>query len=97
MYIKDFGLLFRLLFNLPGTKCLILFNNEKTCFHIRFVSLGGYEDKIKPLPVYMCSDFIWPFLPPFKGVIPNPKMVFIFPIVCIFGFFPKLFEHFCQL
>ena len=29
------------------------------------------------------SDFIWPFLTPYMGVIPNPKMVFIFPIICI--------------
>ena len=29
------------------------------------------------------SGFIWPFLPPSMGVIPNPKMVFIFPILCI--------------
>ena len=27
------------------------------------------------------SDFIWIFLPPYKGVIPNPKTVFIFPIL----------------
>ena len=27
--------------------------------------------------------FIWPFLTPYMGVIPNPKMVFIFPISCI--------------
>ena len=29
------------------------------------------------------SDFIGTFLPPYMGVIPNPKMVFIFPISCI--------------
>ena len=29
------------------------------------------------------SDFIWPFLPPYMGVIPNPNMAFIFPISCI--------------
>ena len=29
-----------------------------------------------------CSDFIWLFLPPYMGVIPNPKMAFIFPISC---------------
>ena len=29
------------------------------------------------------SDFIWPFLPPYMGVIPNPKMAFIVPISCI--------------
>ena len=27
------------------------------------------------------SDLIWPFLPPYMGVIPNPKMAFIFPIL----------------
>ena len=31
----------------------------------------------------MFSDFIWPFLPPYMGVIPNPKMAFIFSISCI--------------
>ena len=29
------------------------------------------------------SDFIWPVLPAYMGVIPNPKMAFIFPISCI--------------
>ena len=29
--------------------------------------------------MYSTSDFIWPFLQPYKGVIPNPKMAFIFP------------------
>ena len=29
------------------------------------------------------SDFIWPFLPPYMGVIPNAKMALIFPIACI--------------
>ena len=42
--------------------------------------------------IYLCidiketcpiSDFIWPFLPPYMGLIPNPKMAFIFPISCI--------------
>ena len=28
------------------------------------------------------SDFIWQFLTPYMGVIPNPKMAF-FPILCI--------------
>ena len=27
-----------------------------------------------------CSDFICPFLRPYMGVIPNPKMAFIFSI-----------------
>ena len=29
------------------------------------------------------SDFVWPSVPPYMGVIPNPKMAFIFPISCI--------------
>ena len=45
--------------------------------------------------VYMVSDFVWPFLTPNMSVIPNPKMVFIFPISCIlvliFPFFMKYF------
>ena len=31
-------------------------------------------------PLCRFSDFILPFLPPYMGVIPNPKMAFIFPI-----------------
>ena len=39
------------------------------------------------------SDFIWPFSPPYKGVIPNPKMAFIFPISCIYALiFPIYLE-----
>ena len=41
------------------------------------------------------SDFIWPFLPPYMGVIPNPKMAFIFPISCIFALvFPIFMKYF---
>ena len=35
------------------------------------------------IKVFTFSDFIWPFLQPYMGVIPNPKMAFIFPISCI--------------
>ena len=38
---------------------------------------------------YVTSDFIWTFLPRYKGVIPNP-MVFIFHILCILGIFSQL-------
>ena len=42
------------------------------------------------------SDFIWPFLLPYMGVIPNPKMAFIFPIsyilALIFPIFMKKFD-----
>ena len=48
-----------------------------------------------PVKAYrQSSDFIWPFLRPYMGVIPNPKMAFIFPISCILAlilikYFPK--------
>ena len=43
----------------------------------------------------MYSDFIWPFLPPYMRVIPNPKMAFIFPISCILELiFKMLMTHF---
>ena len=48
--------------------------------------------------MYHCdtiSDFIWPFLQPNMGVIPNPKMAFIFPISCILALiFPNLLKYF---
>ena len=41
------------------------------------------------------SDFNWPFLRPYMGVIPNPKMAFIFPISCILALiFPILIKCF---
>ena len=41
------------------------------------------------------SDFIWPFLGPYMGVIPNPKMAFIFPISYILALvFPILIKYF---
>ena len=41
------------------------------------------------------SDFIRQFLPPYMGVIPNPKMAFIFPISCIFPhIFPLFMKYF---
>ena len=44
---------------------------------------------------HKCSDFIWPFLRPYMGVIPNPKMAFIFPISCILALiFPILIKKF---
>ena len=45
--------------------------------------------------VVSTSDFIWPFLRPYMGVIPNPKMAFIFPISCILALiFPILIQYF---
>ena len=43
----------------------------------------------------MISDFIWPFLRPYMGVIPNPKVAFIFPNSCILALiFPILIKYF---
>ena len=43
------------------------------------------------------SDFIWPFLRPYMGVIPNPKMVIIFPISCILAhIFSVVIEYFLK-
>ena len=40
-------------------------------------------------------DFIWPFLRPYMGVIPNPKIAFIFPVSCIYALiFPILIKYF---
>ena len=45
--------------------------------------------------MFLISDFIWPFLRPYMGVIPNPKMAFIFPISCILALiFPILIKYF---
>ena len=58
-----------------------------------------YEDKSLALRardlIFFTSDFIWPFLRPYMGVIPNPKMAFIFPISCILALiFPILLKYF---
>ena len=49
--------------------------------HTHFIELYDHcelENSIK-VTKFVLSDFIWPFLRPYMGVIPNPKMVFIFP------------------
>ena len=44
---------------------------------------------------FTSSDFIWSFLRPYMGVIPNPNMAFIFPISCILALiFPILLKYF---
>ena len=40
-----------------------------------------------PTPTTHVSDFIWPFLAPYRGTIPNQKMAYVFPILGII--FPK--------
>ena len=47
------------------------------------------------LNVAFVSDFIWPFLRPYMGVIPIPKMAFIFPISWILALiFPIFIKYF---
>ena len=52
-------------------------------------------DRQKQLNPTRGSDFIWQFLRPYMGVIPNPKVAFIFPISCILALiFPNLKKYF---
>ena len=45
--------------------------------------------------LFETSDFIWPFLRLYIGVILNSKMAFIFPISCILALiFPILIKYF---
>ena len=45
----------------------------------------------------MISDYIWPFLPPYMGVIPYPKMAFIFQISGILALiYPILIKYFSK-
>ena len=58
---------------------------------------GSSELQIVSLwePWYISSDFIWQFLRPYMGVIPNPKKAFIFPISSILALiFPILIKYF---
>ena len=58
--------------------------SKSNTFDQNFMKLGSHW-----------SDFIWPFLPPYMGVIPNPKMAFIFPISCILVLiFPIFMKYF---
>ena len=60
--------------------------------------VSGYESvRINNLchKMTLHSDFIWPFLRPYMGVIPNPKMDFIFPNSRILALiFPILIKYF---
>ena len=49
-----------------------------TVEHYKVIQPGGIDRRIKALRVL--SDFIWLFLTPNIGVIPNPKTGCIFPI-----------------
>ena len=51
--------------------------------------LNFWEIQTSPESTYTRScDFIWPFLMPYMGVIPNIKTAFIFHV------FKDLFSHF---
>ena len=67
--------------------------NFRTFTVVFFFSDSTFE--LGRLAQSVTSDFIWPFLRPYMGVIPNPKMAFIFPISCIFALiFPILIKYF---
>ena len=64
-----------------------VFQEMKHCHVVKYKTKTGANN--------ISSDFIWIFLPPYKGVIPTPKMVFIFPILCILVIiFPKCMKIF---
>ena len=53
------------------------------------------QNDVTQVKLYIISDFIWLFFRPYMGVIPNPKMAFIFPISCILALiFPILIKYF---
>ena len=54
------------------TKCLNMYSR-----------LFNDWDKDRAGIIYFVSDFIWSSLRSLMGVIPNPKMAFIFQISCI--------------
>ena len=68
--------------------CLLSFTCNYVVYVRRFpIPMGDWDG------LYY-SDFIWPFLPPYNGVIPNSKMACIFPIFCILGIF---FRYLCKI
>ena len=61
------------------------------CRSFSFATISSYNNT----KIVIISDFIWPFLRPYMGVIPNPKMAFIFPISGILALiFPILLKYF---
>ena len=92
----------------PWARHIFLVQPRKTCPYIsERVLMGRKESNQTNKSIQTCycvgmvfvtlrsSDFIWPFLRPYMGVIPNPKMAFIFPISCILALiFPILIKYF---
>ena len=58
-------------------------HQSKVCYYLKQIVLKLEKIYFRCQNLYILSDFIWPFLPPYMGVIPNQKMTFIFPISCI--------------
>ena len=77
--------------------CINFINYRKNAilnFHSYFIA-GENLNELSVKIIFYNSDFIWPFLRPYMGVIPNPKMAFIFPISCILALiFPILIKYF---
>ena len=66
----------------------------------QYINLKGWQATMFYLIVTFLafSEFIWQFLRPYTGTIPNPKKAYIFPILCILGIiFPKSLKIFFQI
>ena len=68
-------------------RCVSSLTIERLCHYREAMSLRCVSnviiERLCHRGVSVISDFIWPCLAPYMGVIPNPKMAFIFPISCI--------------
>ena len=65
----------------------------------QYINLKGWQATMFYLIVTFLafSEFIWQFLRPYTGTIPNPKKAYIFPILCILGIiFPKSLKFFSK-
>ena len=65
------------------------------CAYLTYNFQTPYSKQLFLLGLMHDSDFIWPFLRPYMGVIPNPKIAFIFPSSGILALiFPILLKYF---
>ena len=51
-----------------------VFGDNSRCY--QYCSWCVNEYTLTVLLIFNISDFIWPFLKPYMGVIPNPKMAY---------------------
>ena len=87
--------------NRDADQCLCFCYTDRTIFLLPKYKISSIQPSSAVVQPGLChtwsetSDFIWQFLPPYMGVMPNPKMAFIFPISCIFALiFPLFIKYF---